>query len=350
MAEETSSSKKGPTFDLSDGFGREDIFAIIVLIWRIFIGIFKIIFYPYVWVVRQLGRAIRFMRVKDAGEKPLSKDERYFIESFPVFFVLVGLLLGILLGVVVAFFRLDAITSFFESLSLDTIIEVIAGALGFIVEIVLIVIGFDTTGSKAGLILPPLSVSKDLAGGKIKTERFGIMDVIRTLFEFVLGIIGSDPILLFMGIGIIGVVLAVVWILVSETGIVRKIVTTIASTLSFLVSAPSRIFNRGNELYRSTNRRVSAVVFGEERLSNRSVAFHRKIILLSLGLGLYTFFGGLFVLASQQFDQTTLQIGFILIVLLVFGLGVGLVEMFLVVRFLDTASRGRYTLSQPSKE
>ena len=350
MTEESSSSKKGPVFDLSDGFGREDIFAVFVLIWRIFIGIFKIIFYPYFWIARQLGRATRFIRVKDAGKKPLSKDERYFIESFPVFFVLVGLFLGILLGLVVAFFRLDAITSFFESLSLDTILEVIAGGLGFFVEIILLIIGFDTTGAKAGMNLPPLSVPQPPVGGTIKTERFGIMDVIRTLFEIVLAVIGSDPVLLFMGIGIIGILLAVVWILVSETGIVRRIVTSIVNALSFFANAPSRIFTRGNEIYISTNKRVSALVFGEERLSNRSVAFHQKIILLSLGLGLYTFFGGLFVLASLQITETAIQIGFILIVLLVFGLGVGLVETFLIVRFLDAASRGRYTLSQPSEE
>jgi len=71
------------TFDLSDGFGREDIFAVFAAIWNFIKFILKIIFYPYVWMLRMFGRSIRFVRTKEAAEKPLNEDELRFIAKYP---------------------------------------------------------------------------------------------------------------------------------------------------------------------------------------------------------------------------------------------------------------------------
>ena len=94
MTEET---KKGKySFDLSDGFGKEDIRAIFSGIWGFFVGILKIIFWPYVWISRIIGRSIRFIRVK-ATDNPLSSDERAFMESIPGFFIITGIFSGVFL-------------------------------------------------------------------------------------------------------------------------------------------------------------------------------------------------------------------------------------------------------------
>ena len=101
------------TFDLSDGLQKEDFFAIFVSIWTFIKLIFKLIFYPYVWILRMFGRSIRFVRTKDASEKPLNEDERSFMESIPTFFVLLGFFMGLLLGIVVAIGASEKINAFF---------------------------------------------------------------------------------------------------------------------------------------------------------------------------------------------------------------------------------------------
>jgi hypothetical protein len=322
------------TFDLSDGFGREDFLAIFVAIWNFIKLILKVIFYPYVWMLRMFGRSIRFARTKEAANKPLNEDERYFMESIPTFFVLMGFFLGLLLGVVVAIGASDAIAEFFESLSLDTLISTIGWWFLLAIEIILTVIGLGYHDI-------------DFLVWKKGDERsLGIIDWVRGLFELLYAIVQSDPVLLFIGIGVIGISLAVVWIVISETGIVSGVLKVVRSTVHFLVTAPFKAYDRANQIFRGVNHQLSSIVIGRERLENRTVSFHRKILLYVLGLGLWTFFGGLFVLAAEvaPSDPASQQFAFFLIVLLFFGFGVGILELFLIVRFLDAVSRGKYNI------
>jgi len=316
-------------FDLSDGFGKDDIFAILGGLWYLIIGLLKVILWPYVWIFREFGRSFRFVQAKDASNKPLNEDERIFMESIPTFFVAIGLFLGIFVGVFYAIFGSDAIESFIQSISLDYIIGGIVWFLGLGLEIILWIIGLDT------------------GTGADKIERFGIVDIIRTIFEIIVGIFTQDAVLLFLGIGIIGVLIAVIWIVISETGIVSAVISTIRKTFHFLRTAPKKVFDKGNNIFMAFNRKLAAFVIGTERLENRTVSFHRKILLYSLGLGLWSLLGGLVTLASQpEFSETALQVGFILVVLTFFGFGVGIVEMFLITRFLDIVSRGKYTINK----
>ena len=85
-------------------------------------------------------------------------------------------------------------------------------------------------------------------------------------------------------------------------------------------------------------------MIGHERLNERNLGFHKKILYLTYGLGLWTFFGGIFVLVAEAGDQLQgwLGIAFIFTVLVVFGIGVGVVMTFLIVRILDIVSRKKY--------
>jgi hypothetical protein len=332
MSQETAKKKLEPKFDLSDGFGKDDISAALGGIWRFFINIFKFILYPYVWITRMLGRSIRFARAKEASMRPLNEDERIFMESIPTFFILVGVFLGILVGIFIAFLGSDAIIEFIDELSLDTIIGGIIWILSFIFEIILTIIGLGNH-------------HMDFIVWKAGDERsLGIIDWIRFFFELMVEIFTTNFVILFLGIGLIGVVLVGIWIIISETGLLSAVVSIIGNTLRFIYYAPQRAFNTLNSIYLKFNKVLSGIVIGNERLTNRNVSFHRKIMLISLSLGLYTFIGGFFVLATQQIEDRTLQITFILIVLIVFGLGVGIIEMFIITRFLDSVSRGRYTI------
>ncbi|MFX0184326.1 MAG: hypothetical protein ACFE95_14680 [Candidatus Hodarchaeota archaeon] len=334
MTEEITEKKSKPKFDLSDGFGREDISAVFAGIWHAIIAVLKVLLYPYVWIARMFGRTIRFSRTKDRENRLLNKDERSFMESVPGFFVLTGLFLGILLGVIFYIIEGAELSSFFETLELTDIIKTLGFILGILWEIILWIIGIDKRDEEGNVIL----------------DRFGLLDIV---FDIILAgiagimeVITEEPLMLFIGFGVIGVALAIIWIAVSETGIVSAVLGFIVKIIDLIVTTPDKLFDRLNSIYLRFNNILSTIVIGKNRLSERNVAFHRKILLLTVGLGLYTFVVGIFILVTRPMGSTGLQIGFIFIILLVLGLGVGIIEMFIITRFLDAVSRGKYTIAE----
>ena len=321
-------------FDLSDGFGKEDIRAILSKIWHVIIFVLKIIFYPYVWLFRMFGRSIRFVRTKKSPEKALSADERSFIESIPGFFVLVGFFGGIFFALIIWITDETGLGEFLQSLNLNEITDWLSWFITGTAEIILTIIGIDDRS------VTPVR------------DRWGLLDFI---FDFLYGdilqplvtIIADDPVTTFIGIGIIGVAIAIAWIIISETGVVIKIISMTTAVATTAVGMPSKAWNKSYGLYKRFNQILASVVIGQSRLDERNIGFHRKILLLTLGLGIYTFFSGIVVGASS--DQTSFDpILFTFIVILVLGVGVGIIEMFLIVRILDIVSREKYII--PSDE
>ena len=319
-------------FDLSDGFGKEDIFAIFGSIWHIFSFILKVIFYPYVWILRMFGRSIRFARTKKSPEKALEPDERNFVESIPGFFVLLGFFGGLLFAIVVWLTNETGLSEFLDNINLSSIIDVLGDFLGGVLEIILWIIGID-----------------DRSVTPVK-DRFGLLDIIfDVIFDGILvkivEIVAEDAIMTFVGIGVIGVILAIAWIVISETGIIGAFFSIITRVVTTAVAVPSNAWNRSNRIYLKFNQVLANIVIGQHRLDERNIGFHRKILLLTLGLGIYTFVAGIAVGVTT--DQSLIDtIPYIFTVILVLGLGVGLIEMFLIVRILDIVSRKKYVPKQ----
>jgi hypothetical protein len=318
-------------FDLSDGFGKEDIRAILNKIWHAIIFVLKLIFYPYVWLFRMFGRSIRFVRTKKSPEKALGADERSFIESIPGFFVLVGFFGGILFALIIWITDETGLGEFLENLNITEIADWFEWFLTGTAEVILTIIGIDDR-----TVTPT-------------RDRWGLLDFI---FDFLYGdilkplvtIISNDPVTTFIGIGIIGVAIAIAWIIISETGIVIKVISMTTSVASTAVGVPSKAWNKSYVFYKRFNQILASIVIGQARLDGRNIGFHRKILLLTLGLGIYTFFSGIVVGASS--DQTSFDpILFTFIVILVLGVGVGIIEMFLIVRILDLVSREKYIVT-----
>ena len=111
----------------------------------------------------------------------------------------------------------------------------------------------------------------------------------------------SNPLLLFFGIGLVGIVIAVLWIILSETGIVSGIISLFVKIFRFFRTTPGNVYSRIHNIYLGFNNRLSALVIGTKRIENNHRSFHKKVLLYSLGLGIWTFLGGLFVYASQDF-------------------------------------------------
>ncbi len=317
-------------FDLSDGFGKEDIFAIFASIWNFFAFILKLIFYPYVWILRMFGRSIRFARTKKSPEKALDADERTFIESVPGFFVLVGFFGGILFAIIIWLTQADGFRNFLDNINLTSILDAIFWFLNDVLfEAILWIIGIDDRS------VTPVY------------DRFGLLDILfDVIYEGimlkVLDFVSQNAIMTFIGIGIIGVILAILWIIISETGVVGSIISFFTRIFSSVIGVPSSAWNKGNRIYRRFNHILASIVIGQNRLDERNIGFHRKILFLTLGLGLYTLIFGLFVGITFPQEGLTETILYIFSVILGLGIGVGIIELFLIVRILDIVSRKKY--------
>jgi len=195
-------------------------------IWNFTLLILKIIFFPYVWMGRMFNRSVRFVRASDPTSRKLNKDERMFMESIPTFFILVGLFIGILVAVVELVLGSSAIIEFIESISLDTLIGSLVWWFSFFFEIILTIIGLGNH-----------HMNLDLWGYEIwrigEERSIGIIDWIRFFFTAIFEVVQQDAIVLFIAIGAIGISVAIVWIFVSETGIVAALVSTITK-ISFI--------------------------------------------------------------------------------------------------------------------
>ncbi|MHA2095290.1 MAG: hypothetical protein ACW98F_11730, partial [Candidatus Hodarchaeales archaeon] len=63
----------------------------------------------------------------------------------------------------------------------------------------------------------------------------------------------------------------------------------------------------------------------------------------------YTFVAGIVVGVSNPLDSIS-PIGYIFVVILMLGIGVGIIEMFLIVRILDLVSRKKYVPRKSTEE
>ncbi|MFX0125016.1 MAG: hypothetical protein ACFFAE_15395 [Candidatus Hodarchaeota archaeon] len=330
MTEET---KKGKyTFDLSDGFGKEDIRAIFGGIWGFIVGLLKIIFWPYVWISRVIGRSIRFIRVK-ATDNPLSADERAFMESIPGFFIITGIFSGILL-IVIGYIineNLLKLGDFFKDIDIGSLLESLWNVLFAtypeisVLEIILLIIGYDVRNDQ----------------GVVTHDRFGILDIIGFIFDIIADII-QDPLMLFIGIVAVMFVLVIIFIVISETGIVVSIASIFSRIFRVLKTTPRKGFNTINNVYLRFNNVISGIIIGDSRLGDYSVSFHKKLLLYIYLLGVLTFVSGLIVIMSGRIPEDQLY-SFILLILFTVGIGVGVLEMFIIVRFMDIISRGKYS-------
>ncbi|MHA1450299.1 MAG: hypothetical protein ACTSP4_12855 [Candidatus Hodarchaeales archaeon] len=329
MTEDKKESKSKYQFDLSDGFGKEDIGGIFVGFWRLIKKLLVIILYPYVWLYRMLQRSSGFIRAKDS-DKPLTEAQKNYVESFPMFFILFGLFIGILGGILLAIGASDAIASFLNEFDLDMIINTAVWWISLLLELILWIIGLDSNG-----IWPATET---------KVERIGIIDIFREGFVILYNMLLENALLTFIGISVVGFVIVLVVLLISETGIVGKMFSTTSRFYKIIIGTPRAAYDRLNNAFISINNVVAGIVIGRDRLDNRTLAFHKKVVSVSLALGLYTFIGGIFVSATQDVGNQANQILFFIIILIAFGFGVGIVEMWLVARILDSFSRGKYTI------
>ncbi|MFV2015720.1 MAG: hypothetical protein ACC656_09850, partial [Candidatus Heimdallarchaeota archaeon] len=110
--------KKPIEFNLSDGVSWHDFAAIFIMFFVFLWRIVRLILAPIFWVYGENVRMIRFVRAS-SSERPMTDDERLFVESIPFILSLTGAVGGILVGVFAAFTLSDSIQEFLDKISLD---------------------------------------------------------------------------------------------------------------------------------------------------------------------------------------------------------------------------------------
>ncbi|MFQ5976896.1 MAG: hypothetical protein ACE5OZ_02045 [Candidatus Heimdallarchaeota archaeon] len=305
-----SETKTKPKFDLSDGIGKEDFLAIVYGIWHSFVMLLKIIFWPWIWALREIGRTMRFM--KSGHDNLLNDSERQFLESLPLFFTVIGLLGGFAVGLIAIFTLTDFVVEIFEDFDLVKVLEDLAGGISEIV------VGF--------------------------WDAFvTIAEAVVDFFEGVLKFFGDDPFFALIGLSIIGLSLVILYFVISETGVVQRFFARIGSTWGFFKNFPNRLWNKLNGWYLGFNHRFAGLVLGRQRLDNNTQRFFRKVLIATILLGLYTFLGGIVILANYFKDESELaQLVYLSFTLFMLGVVTGVIELFFLTRVLDMVSRSRY--------
>ncbi|MCY3411643.1 MAG: hypothetical protein INQ03_08440 [Candidatus Heimdallarchaeota archaeon] len=290
--------------------------------WHDFVGLFitllsfiwrlaKIVFAPVFWIYAENVRMWRFVRAK-GEERVMTQYEREFVEQIPVIYSLTGLIGGILVGGFVALNFKDAIEAFIESLSIDFLRDFfgfIGKILGWIWEAIKWIVG-------------------------------GIADGIRAIAAFV----NEDPFVAFTVLVVIGIVLILVWMVLSEKGVIKKITDFLGKTFGWIIESPDLFVFNVQTWYRKFNHKVTAALIGKERMATRTLSYFQKSLFYTLITSIWAFSSGIYVGVTNNVQYTTPweKILFISFVLLMSGIVSGFLFLMFVSRFLDMLNRKKY--------
>ncbi|MFW9917540.1 MAG: hypothetical protein ACFFGZ_18210, partial [Candidatus Thorarchaeota archaeon] len=267
-----------------------------------------------IWAFRELGRTIRF--IKNSHDETLNESERQFLESLPLFFTVIGLLGGFAVALIAILALTDFVVDIFDDFDLIKSLEDLAGAITAIVSAL-------WEGFKA------------------------VADFTVWFFETVADVFAGNPFYALIGLSIIGLTLVILYFLISETEVVRRLFGRIGSLWGFFRNLPYRIYEKANNWYLGFNRRFAALVIGRQRLDNHKQRFFRKVLVATILLGLYTFLGGIIILANYFADEEALpQLVYLSFTLFMLGVVTGVIELAFLTRVLDLVSRKRYYLME----
>jgi hypothetical protein len=313
--DEPKKEKKPIEFNLSDGVSWHDFVAIFVLFFVFLWRILRLILAPAFWVYGENVRMIRFVRAS-SSERPMTEDERLFVESIPFILMLTGAVGGVLVGAFAAFSLSDNINEFLDNINVDF--------LGGIWDVLAaIIIGFFSILFWIGS---------------------GIGSVLGWGFDILVNAFQQNVFLAFMGLASFGILLLLVWVALSEKGVFHKVFGFLIRFLKWLVGSPERFRFRIDNYYRRINHWLTKKLIGEATLLTRTQIYFKRVVLYTLIASFYSFASGIYigVTESDQFGETWQIVLFIAFVLFVAGILSGTIFFALIARFLDLLNRKKY--------
>lgn len=310
--------KKPIEFNLSDGVSWHDFAAIFIMFFVFLWKLVRLILAPLFWVYGENVRMFRFIRAS-SSERPMTEDERLFVESIPFILSLTGAVGGVLVGVFAAFSLSEDIEDFIDKLSFDF--------LGGI---------WDAIGTVIGAVF-----------GALFWALRGIGSGLGWGFNILVDAFQQNVFLAFMGLASFGIVILLIWVALAEKGVFQKLFGFVVRFLRWLVGSPERFRFRMDNYYRRMNHWLSKNLVGEDALLTRTQIYFKRAVTYTLVASFYSFSSGIYIgvtesNSSDQLGQDWQIILFIAGVLFVAGILSGTLFFALIARFLDLLNRKKY--------
>ncbi|OLS26237.1 MAG: hypothetical protein HeimC3_10160 [Candidatus Heimdallarchaeota archaeon LC_3] len=315
-----SEEKTKAKFDLSDGIQAEDFIALgsglLLFIWRIL----AIVFYPFIYIWRNLGRLRMFLITKSA--RPLTKEEIKFISSWPLFLTIIGIMLGIIFGLFGFLVAQDEVLLQLQDIS--NFLSFIGGIIVGIIDVITIILG-------------------------------AIWDLLVSLKDFVLDVFSSDFLMSFIFVAIIGFIGAIVILLILESRILERIIEGLKSVFENIFALPRKSYDYLDKVvWNSIVQKLGRPIVGGEKIENYSNVFYKRLIMATFIFSLLFFVISLYALFFIQYkdlsgvlsDNTTLvsTLSVIILVLILTGIFTGFPVTFFYMWLLSKLSGEKYSL------
>ncbi len=309
--------KKGEyKFDLSDGLGLNDIIAIIIWIFKAIIFILKVVFYPYYWIWKEIGRTINFLG--NPHEGPLTDDEKIYVKSVPFFFLNFGFFIGILIGAVVIFIKIEQIKQFLSGFKFDVLVQIVVDVINFIIDI-------------------------------IKAVILGIWDASTWLVGNIITIAAQNVLLTFIALSTLGFIAFILFLIITETDYVQRFWAFSKSSLSFIIKLPKNIYHAADNLYLKIITSLAAAVFGDKDLPY-DMRFYRRVVGFSMGFSIYILFILLAILFVQNPDRPDQALLYAIVSVFGFGVLCGLISPYGLTKALARISKEKYLVGSETSE
>ncbi len=310
--------KKEPVFDLSDGFSKEDVRAILLSLWRFIKYFIKLILYPVISLANWIKKSIVFLRVPSDNTRTLTEDEKIYVESIPV----VILTTGIGLGITISIFALLQINSLLEQLLSFEFTK----AIGKIWDaFVWVITGIWTV---------------------LKYVVLGIWSAVSAVYDFLNSLV-NNPYVAMTILAFIAMIIILLFLVLLELEVFQKSAGVFSRFVNWLLERPEEALNRITQFIRKINHLISVLVIGEDKLNTRSQKYFKRVV----GAVLTFSFVFLFIAIAIAWSSPQLHEGnaiqvfwYAIFVCVLFALLAGFFMFWITASVLDLIARGKYTI------
>ena len=321
--------KQQAKFDLSDGIQKEDFIAIGSSLFHAVVFILRIIFYPLIWIWRELKRLSEFLSARTG--RPLTDDEILFLSSWPIFLSTIGITLGAILGLFTALYYTQNLSN--KLSSIGTFFSWLGGLIKGIYDVCVIIIVF-------------------IWGLLVELKNFVFNDIFKS----------TDITIPFITVAIIGFIGAIIVLFILESKLFAAAIQKIHNLYFYIISLPRRIFNY---LDRNIWKGAILVKIGRPFVGAKTLGTHinliyKKILYATIAFSALAFVTGvtLFVYGVDKAsaDPTStyrplidpvIAATFLIIVFLIAGVIAGFVGTFIFTKFLMTVGGTKYRILTP---
>ena len=299
--------------DKNHNFIRKMINSIILLV--------NILFYPFVWIIKEIGRTFSFLRFKNGHkEDPLNHTEISLVESFPLFFLIFGIVLAFIMSTLLWIDFKHRLDEFLSSLSN----------------------GFSSFQNFLNLIDALFS---------------GLLSFLLNLGQSLINFISTDAILILIVVSIFAFFFGLLYLFFSESGILKRFVFKMKLFSEGVTKIPETIYDRIDLLWLRLLKKVGRFLAGGNSITGFSKKFYHRILGSAFIYAIIVFTWGIFLLLNELRGPNNILINlsdpsnagralgaflFLIYLYILTGFLAGTIYFYLSIRVLKIVSQEKY--------